>query len=41
MKDKIICVVYLRVSIEDQSRDEFNFPEQIERLENCCNFKGL
>ena len=29
MKDKIICVVYLRVLIEDQSRDEFNFPEQI------------
>ena len=40
MEDKIICGVYLRVSTEDQAREGFSLPEQKERLEAFCKFKG-
>ena len=34
------CGLYLRVSTEDQAREGFSLPEQKERLENFCKFKG-
>jgi site-specific DNA recombinase len=41
MKDKErICGLYLRVSTEDQAREGFSLPEQKERLEALCKFKG-
>ena len=41
MKDEErICGLYLRVSTEDQAKEGFSLPEQIERLEALCKFKG-
>ena len=41
MKDeKKKCGLYLRVSTEDQAREGFSLPEQRERLETFCKFKG-
>ena len=41
MKDeKKKCGLYMRVSTEDQAREGFSFPEQKERLESFCKFKG-
>ena len=41
MKDeKRICGLYLRVSTEDQAKEGFSLPEQKERLEALCKFKG-
>ncbi len=41
MKDeKKKCGLYLRVSTEDQAREGFSLPEQRERLESFCKFKG-
>ena len=34
------CGLYMRVSTEDQAREGFSFPEQKERLESFCKFKG-
>ena len=34
------CGLYLRVSTEDQAREGFSLPEQKERLEAFCKFKG-
>ena len=40
MKDEErICGLYLRVSTEDQAKEEFSLPEQKERLEALCKFK--
>ena len=41
MKDeKKKCGLYMRVSTEDQARERFSLPEQKERLESFCKFKG-
>ena len=40
MEEKKICGLYLRVSTEDQVREGFSLPEQKERLEAFCKFKG-
>ena len=40
MEEKKICGLYLRVSTEDQAREGFSLPEQKERLETFCKFKG-
>ncbi len=41
MKDEErICGLYLRVSTEDQVKEGFSLPEQKERLEVLCKFKG-
>ena len=41
MKDeKKKCGLYMRVSTEDQAREGFSLPEQKERLESFCKFKG-
>lgn len=34
------CGLYMRVSTEDQAREGFSLPEQRERLESFCKFKG-
>lgn len=34
------CGVYMRVSTEDQAREGFSLPEQKERLQAFCKFKG-
>lgn len=34
------CGLYLRVSTEEQAREGFSLPEQRERLETFCKFKG-
>ena len=34
------CGLYMRVSTEDQAREGFSLPEQKERLEAFCKFKG-
>ena len=39
-EEKRICGVYLRVSTEDQAKEGFSLPEQKERLEAFCKFKG-
>ena len=39
-KVKNLCGLYLRVSTEDQAHDGFSLPEQKERLETFCKFKG-
>ena len=39
-KVKNLCGLYLRVSTEDQAREGFSLPEQKERLETFCKFKG-
>ena len=41
MKDeKKKCGLYMRVSTEDQAKEGFSLPEQKERLESFCKFKG-
>ena len=39
-EEKKKCGLYMRVSTEDQAREGFSLPEQKERLENFCKFKG-
>ena len=39
--DKKIAGLYIRVSTEDQAREGFSLPEQKERLEAYCKFKGF
>ena len=39
-KEKKKCGLYMRVSTEDQAREGFSLPEQKERLETFCKFKG-
>ena len=38
---KKVCGLYMRVSTEDQVREGFSLPEQKERLEAYCKFKGF
>ena len=38
---KKVCGLYMRVSTEDQAREGFSSPEQKERLEAYCKFKGF
>ena len=38
--NKKICCLYLRESTEDQAREGFSLPEQKQRLEDFCKFKG-
>ena len=38
---KKVCGLYIRVSTEDQAREGFSLPEQKERLEAYCKFKGF
>lgn len=38
---KKVCGLYMRVSTEDQAREAFSLPEQKERLEAYCKFKGF
>ena len=38
--EKKIAGLYIRVSTEDQAREGFSLPEQKERLETFCKFKG-
>ena len=38
---KKVCGLYMRVSTEDQAREGFSLPEQKERLEAYCKFKGI
>ena len=40
MEEKKLCGLYMRVSTEDQAREGFSLPEQKERLETFCKFKG-
>ena len=37
---KVRAGLYMRVSTEDQAREGFSLPEQRERLETFCKFKG-
>ena len=39
-RKEIMLVLYMRVSTEDQAREGFSLPEQKERLEAFCKFKG-
>ena len=39
-EEKKKCGLYMRVSTEDQAREGFSIPEQKERLEAFCKFKG-
>ena len=39
-EDKKKCGLYMRVSTEDQAKEGFSLPEQKERLEFFCKFKG-
>ena len=39
-EEKKKCGLYTRVSTEDQAREGFSLPEQRERLETFCKFKG-
>ena len=38
--EKKVAGLYIRVSTEDQAREGFSLPEQRERLEALCKFKG-
>ena len=40
MEEKKIAGLYMRVSTENQAREGFSLPEQKERLETFCKFKG-
>ena len=40
MEENKLCGLYMRVSTEDQAREGFSLPEQKERLETFCKFKG-
>ena len=39
-EEKKRCGLYMRVSTEDQAREGVSLPEQRERLESFCKFKG-
>ena len=39
-EEKKKCGLYMRVSTEEQAREGFSLPEQKERLEAFCKFKG-
>ena len=39
-EEKKECGLYMRVSTEDQAREGFSLPEQKERLEAFCKYKG-
>ena len=39
-EDKKKCGLYMRVSTDDQAKEGFSLPEQKERLEAFCKFKG-
>ena len=39
-EDKKRCGLYMRGSTEDQAKEGFSLPEQKERLESFCKFKG-
>ena len=39
-EEKKKCGLYMRVSTEDQAREGFSLPEQKERLDAFCKFKG-
>ena len=39
-EEKKIAGIYTRVSTEDQAREGFSLPEQKERLEAMCKYKG-
>lgn len=39
-ENRKIAGIYMRVSTEDQAREGFSLPEQRERLEALCKFKG-
>ena len=39
--DRKIAGVYIRVSTEDQAREEFSLGEQKEKLLQLCSFKDL
>lgn len=39
-EEKKKCGLYMRVSTEDQAKEGFSLPEQRERLEMFCKFKG-
>ena len=39
-EEKKKCGLYMRISTEDQVREGFSLPEQKERLESFCKFKG-
>ena len=39
-EERKICGIYTRVSTEDQAREGFSLPEQRERLEAMCKYKG-
>ena len=41
MEERKIAGIYIRVSTEDQAREGFSLPEQKERLEAYCKFKGF
>ena len=38
--EKKLCGIYMRVSTEDQAREEFSLPEQKERLKAYCKFNN-
>ena len=39
-EERKVAGIYIRVSTEDQTREFFSLPEQKERLETFCKFKG-
>lgn len=39
-EEKKLCGIYMRVSTEDQAREDFSLPEQKERLEAYCKFNN-
>ena len=39
-EEKKLCGIYMRVSTEDQAREDFSLPEQKERLEAYCKING-
>ena len=40
MNGKLKAGIYIRVSTTEQAREGFSLPEQQERLEAMCKFKG-
>ncbi len=39
-EEQRLCGLYMRVSTEDQAKEGFSLPEQRERLEALCKYKG-
>ncbi len=39
-EEKKIAGIYIRVSTEDQAREDFSLPEQEKRLRAMCEYKG-